>query len=263
MLDNADHSIEIFAHRGGSKDPDVHIDENTQEAVDYTASLSDVTLETDVRLTKDGEVVLQHDAYVERTWDGSGLIHELTWAEFKKMRSRHQGTPVRLDDVLGRYPNLRLNVDAKSPNVVDPLGRLIVDHGAEDRVRVASFSHRRLRQIRRNFGISTSLSPYEVLLLKATSRLYNRMIRSVSDLLDADAAQVPIFYKGRKVVTPQFIDAAHECGVKVHVWTVNKLEEMKHLAELRVDGIITDAPQVARRVMREGHLDWRDNGLGS
>ena len=56
------------------------------------------------------------------------------------------------------------------------------------------------------------------------------------------ALQVPEYHRGLKVVTKRFVDGAHGCNLKVHVWTVNKIEDMQWLMDLGVDGIITDYP---------------------
>lgn len=244
-------SLEIYAHRGGPLDRDAAVDENSWEAIEHTASLGGVSLETDARLTKDGQVVLLHDDYVERVWDGRGKIDELTWDEFSSMRSlRHGCRPTRLVEVLDAFPDLRINIDAKDNRVLQPLCETICAHGARERVRVASFSYNRLRHVRNVFKVKTSLSPAEVLLLKILTNPYNRMVRYFSRLQDVDAVQVPAYFKGRTLVTKRFVEVANDIGLKVHVWTVNDQREMCRLAELGIQGIMTDRPDYARSMIR-------------
>lgn len=235
----------IFAHRGGFRDR-AGLDENTWEAIEYTASLPPVVLETDAHLTKDGEVVLLHDPYVERVWNGTGLISQVTWESFSKMRSRHGCRPARLKDVLEAFPHLKLNIDAKEDRVVHPLAKTILDAKAADRVRISSFSHRRLHTLRRVYGLQTAVSPWEIALLKISKRLYSIVVSNVYPTNGGNAAQVPETHLGLTVLTPRFIRAAKRNGLEVHVWTVNDVRAMKRLSGMGVDGIMTDKPANAR-----------------
>lgn len=79
----------LFAHRGASE----QAPENTLAAFERAVALGASYLETDARLTRDGEVVLLHDADVERTTDGSGRIDELDLAELRRLDAGHRFSP--------------------------------------------------------------------------------------------------------------------------------------------------------------------------
>ena len=64
-------------------------------------------------------------------------------------------------------------------------------------------------------------------------------------------AQVPPTVKGVPLVHQRFVDAAHDQGLAVHVWTIDDAEEMQRLLDIGVDGIMTDRPTVLRDVLME------------
>nr|MDQ3757985.1 glycerophosphodiester phosphodiesterase [Actinomycetota bacterium] len=64
------------------------------------------------------------------------------------------------------------------------------------------------------------------------------------------ALQVPPSHEGTVIVDAAFVDAAHEAGVAVHVWTIDDPDEMRRLLGLGVDGIMTDCPSVLAGVLR-------------
>jgi glycerophosphoryl diester phosphodiesterase len=68
------------------------------------------------------------------------------------------------------------------------------------------------------------------------------------------AFQVPVKYGIISMVNPRFIEAAHERGIAVHVWTINERATMEYLLDLGVDGIITDEPVMFRDLLREKGL---------
>jgi glycerophosphoryl diester phosphodiesterase len=105
---------------------------------------------------------------------------------------------------------------------------------------VASFSDARLRAIRSgNDEVLTSAGQLEVAQLRLLGRI-NRRIRCV---------QVPVSAGPITVVTPKFLAAAHRNGIEVHVWTIDDPAQMRELLSLGVDGIVTDRPDLALRVM--------------
>jgi glycerophosphoryl diester phosphodiesterase len=59
-----------------------------------------------------------------------------------------------------------------------------------------------------------------------------------------DALQIPASFRGIKVVTPRFVDAAHYHGIQVHVWTVDDPAEMYELLDAGVDALMTDLPDI-------------------
>ncbi|MGO1172888.1 MAG: glycerophosphodiester phosphodiesterase family protein [Actinomycetaceae bacterium] len=232
-----------IAHRGGSDE----VPENTAAAAAHAARLG-VVLETAVRLTADGEVVLFHDDDLARTTSATGPVESLTWQAVSALSVAGGGPPARLVDVLADHPDLRLNIDAKTDEVVGPLVGVLSDAGAPGRVCLASFSDDRLARIRDTLPAATSLGRLGVARLVAGAFLPlvgRALVAGVPGPEDGVVAvQVPESFRGVPVVTTSFVAAAHRRGLQVHVWTVNDRADMERLLDLGVDGIITDRPTV-------------------
>ena len=225
-----------FAHRGAA--PRL---ENTLAAVERVVALGFGYLETDVRVTRDGVAVLLHDARLDRTTDRTGLVRDLPWAEVAEARVGGREPVPRLDELLGSYPDLRVNIDVKTPAAVDPLVEVIRRTSAVDRVCVGSFHDRLIPMVRDRLGerLCTSLGPREVLALRLGA------LRQTA----AGCAQVPPGLLRIRVIDPRFVAAAHRRGLPVHAWTVNDPAEMNRLLDLGVDGIMSDDAPALRAVL--------------
>ena len=99
-----------FAHRGGASDAP----ENTMLAFQYAVDLGYRYLETDVHVTADGVLVAFHDDDLQRTCGMPGMISELPWSDVSHGPGRRQGADPLLDDLLGTFPDARVNIDCKT-----------------------------------------------------------------------------------------------------------------------------------------------------
>jgi len=230
-----------FAHRGGSGERP----ENTMGAFEHAVSLGFGYLETDVHSTADGVLLAFHDSVLDRVTDQRGAVAELPWAVVKKARIASE--PIALfEDLLGAWPDVRINVDAKSDASVEPLMAALARTGAHDRVAIASFSTRRLRRIRRLAAgrVCTAMAPSEIARLRAGG------YGLPTGRLRAAAAQVPLAHGRLRIVDEGFVAAAHRRGLVVHVWTVDSESEMVRLLDLGVDGLMTDEPALLKAVLQ-------------
>jgi glycerophosphoryl diester phosphodiesterase len=251
-----------FAHRGGAGEAP----ENTLPAFELAVCLGYRYLETDVHLTRDGVVVAFHDPLLERVTDRIGAIGDLTFADVaaadaayrfsrdggRSFPFRGRGVRVpRLEELLLRWPDVRLNVDPKSDRCIPPLVALVDRLDAWGQVCFGSFSDRRLRQIRAasRSRACTSMGPHAVAIAWATSAL------GAVPRQGADCVQIPIRSRRVPLATPRFVRAAHRAGLPVHVWTVDDEETMHKLLDAGVDGIMTDRLHLLRAVFRTRGLD--------
>ncbi len=202
-------------------------------------------LETDVHATADGVLLAFHDDRLDRVADRPGLVAELPYAEVAKARVGGEPVPL-LEELLGTWPDVRVNIDIKAPAAIGPLVEVLNRTGARDRVCVGSFSQARLTRFRRltHGRICTSLGPWEVAALRAGSYLPGGPA-----LVRGAVAQVPVAQGRLRIVDRRFVDAAHRRGVDVHVWTVNEADEMTRLLDLGVDGLVSDYPSVLAGVL--------------
>lgn len=247
-----------FAHRGASaREP-----ENTLAAFRAAVEAGAEALEMDVRMTRDGEIVVIHDPTVDRTTDGTGVVREMTLSEVRALDAGHRfaaesGFPGRelkvpvLAEVFREFPGVAINVEIKEPRpgIEEAVLRVIREAEAEDRTLVASWDHAVISRFRAVCGgrVATGASRREIAVFLLLSRLRaERLARPAYDAL-----QVPVEHRGITVVTPRFVEAAHKLGLRVDVWTVDEPEEMRRLLDLGVDGIMTDRPDVLAEVLKE------------
>jgi glycerophosphoryl diester phosphodiesterase len=249
---NPDH-FWVIAHRGGrSLGPESTL-YTFQRALDIGVDV----LEVDVRTTKDGKLIVLHDRTVDRTTDGSGPVSDFTLAKLKTLDAGYRWSPDHgqtfpmrgkglriptLAELFEAFPNVRINIEIKETRSAEiaSLCRLIRDYQMNDRVMVAAFDVSPLKKFRAQCPrVATSAGFREAFLFYGLQWAYLENIYSPP----AQALQVPEYYGSRQVVTPRFLEAAHDRNMRVHVWTVNDTTSMQQLIDLGVDGIMTDYPE--------------------
>ena len=214
------------------------------KAFEQAVALGYRYVETDVHLTADGVLLAFHDDVLDRVTDRTGVISDLPYAEVATARVDGKEPIPRLEELLAAWPDLRVNIDPKHDESVEPLASVIRDAGAVDRVCIGSFSDERLARIRDLVpGICTSLGPIGILNLGLAAQGGD-----VEDL-PAPCAQVPTHFGDTEVVTPAFVEEAHRRHIQIHVWTIDEADEMERLLDLGVDGIMTDRNQVLKDVL--------------
>lgn len=252
-----------FAHRGAS----ARAPENTLEAFRLAAESGAGGLETDIHMTLDGRIVAIHDDSVDRTTDGTGLVREMTLRELRGLDAGHRFTadggstyPYRggghrvpeIEEVFREFPGLAVNIEIKEdqPGVEEALLRVIEEEGAEGRALVVSARVQVVARFRQLAGgkIRTGASAREMMAFHYLSRL------RLESLLRPpyDALQVPVEHRGTPIVTPRFLKAAHGRGVRVDVWTIDDPDEMHRLLALGADTVMTNRPELLRRVIGGG-----------
>jgi glycerophosphoryl diester phosphodiesterase len=235
-----------MAHRGGAIE---HL-ENTLPAFQACVDMGYRYLETDVRVTADGVLAVFHDPTLERVTDRTGRIEQLSWAEVSQARIGGREPILKLEDLLGAWPDVRFNLDIKAAGVLAPLVRTVRRLGVADRICLGSFSDARVAAARRIFGptVCTSLGPRGVAALRLSS--YSPRAAGLVRI-QAGCAQVPLQLGGRALVDERFIAAAHARGLQVHVWTVDSPDECTTMLDMGVDGVMTDRPGMLRELLEK------------
>ena len=202
-------------------------------------------VETDVHVTFDGVLLAFHDDVLDRVTDRSGIIAELPWSEVQKAKVSGREPIPLLEDLLGSFPDLRVNIDPKHDAAVAPLIDVIEKTSALDRVCVASFSDSRVSTMRKALGptLCTALGPNGV------RRLVVAAHGVPAGRFTSPCAQVPVKQGSVTIVSDRFLRAAHRRDIAVQVWTIDEASEMERLLEMGVDGIMTDRPAVLRSVL--------------
>jgi glycerophosphoryl diester phosphodiesterase len=250
----------VLAHRGGS----ALAPENTIAAFDRGLSLGADGLELDVRLSRDGIVVVHHDPTLERTTNLTGALADRTAGELAQADAGYRcraadGYPFRghaigvptLDAVLHRYPNVPIVIEMKvnTPELARATVDAVRRAGAIDRVCLGSFGLRVLREARRiEPAVATSAAREEVRW--ALYRSWCRWPVGPRPRTSYDGYQIPELSGRTRVVSPRFVHDAHDAGHGVQVWTVDREADATRLLDWGVDGLITDRPDVIVPLVR-------------
>ncbi|MFW5786494.1 MAG: glycerophosphodiester phosphodiesterase [bacterium] len=252
---------QIFAHRGGGG----LRPENTLAAFRHAVELGVDGLELDVHLTADGVPVISHDPTLERTTSGSGAIRDHTWEVVRGLDAGYRWTrdgevfPFRdrgitvpsLREFLEERFEVAVSIDIKdhTEEAVAAVDSLLSEFGRRHRTIVGSFSAQMVRVYRRRAPEApTAFTPGETLRLLAASRLglgSGRRARRRADGAARRYLMVPEFHRGIRVISARSVAHAHGAGAVVGAWTINDSQDMRRMAELGVDILITDFPDVA------------------
>jgi len=222
-------------------------------------------LELDVHMSLDGEVVVLHDASVDRTTDGSGPVSAMPLAELKKLDAGYRFTldgatyPYRgrgvraptLAEVFREFPEAVVNfeIKARSPGIEEAVLREIHEANAGRRTLVTAEKLGIMRRFRKvsGGGIPTAASRFEIGVFYLL-----RQLRLESLWRPAfDALQIPVRHGMLKLATKRFLEAAHSRNVRVDVWTVDDPAEMRRLLGIGADGIMSNRPDLLSRVLDE------------
>lgn len=246
----------IVAH-GGCK----HLfPENTMVAFDGAVALGVDMLEMDVCLTSDSVLVTHHDASLERTSDGSGLIGEYDFATLKNFnfgakfpgldksypyRSRKVGIATCEEVLLkyGREKRMLIEikpVGADGRRCADQLAELLRNTGLEQSVLVSSFDDEIVRYFRSVSGnrVATAMGQRHARCFVLLSKLGLGFLWRGHDR----SLQLPLRSGRWHLDCKSIVRSAHRQGISVYYWTVNDGKTMLRLQRLGADGIITDRP---------------------
>lgn len=241
------HRVLNLGHRGASHDAP----QNTLAAFRLANEYGADGYELDVHLTKDGVPVVIHDFTVDKTTDGAGRVAGFTLAELKRLDAGVKFSPqfageriptlAEVFDVL--LPHSIVNVELKTRSLGDnglerATIQLIRERGLQTRVILSSFNPFSLLRVRR-------IAPELKVGLLYAPDLPLHLRKAWFRLLVKPEALHPHY----RMVDEQYMQWAKHKGYEVNVWTVDDPEEMRRLANLGVNAIITNRPDVLKSVL--------------
>lgn len=232
----------VIAHRGASEDAP----ENTLPAFELAVAGGCVALETDVRQTLDGRLVLMHDPRVDRTTDGSGLVADLTWPELERLDAgawkhpRFAGTRAPLlSELLERYVGqVHVVLELKAPEAIPGIVRQVVDNrvGTEG-LTFTSFELGHLEQLKELLPEAACGYLTRDWQLSLTGALRERGIQQVCPRADA--------------LSRAEVDAWRAEGFSIRAWRVRTDELVLRCVEAGVDGFTVDFPARAAELIAQ------------
>lgn len=251
----------LVAHRGGSR----LAPENTLVAFDLARDLGADAIETDVHLSKDGEVIVFHDDDTLRLCGVPGTIEARTAAEIRALDAafsfspegeathplRGRGVhPPTLAETFARYPGMRFNVEAKSsdPALAEALVRVVRDAGRMSEVCLGSFDDAQGERLRALAPDACHFLPTDA----ATCHVLAAKSGNPGEGCPAGyrVADLPLATDaGFRVVDAEVVAYFRRLEIAVFVWTVDEEADMRALLALGVDGIMTDRPDRLKRVL--------------
>ena len=251
----------VIAHRGGA----ALMPENTRVSFANGRALGADILEMDVRATADGVPVVIHDATVDRTTDGSGPVDSFTLAELRRLDAAYRFSPMTspdtfplrgtgiciptLREVFTAFPDAHMIVEIKehNPELAEAIISLVREFDRVDRTVPASFHHEMLAWFRETEpNAVTHGSQQETIPFLVSSWLFLGGVTSPKYHM----LLLPPTQGRLRVITPRLLTAASRRNVQVYAWTINDPDEIRHLVERGVDGLITDRPDLARELVK-------------
>ena len=242
----------VIAHRGGAKEST----ENTIEAFQRAGRIGAAGIETDIRLTKDGVVVVYHDDRFGRV-EGlapaqqTRLISDMTYAELTAgtlvpVGEDRGGRRVpALEDLLAHIKTGILNIElkrcARFDDLVDRTAKILKRYAVLDRVVLEAPDLKTAQKLREELGPGLKLH---------INPAYDGSVPfnvSLERVLEFKPHSISVSYKK---VSIEIIEQAHKAGVEVWVWTLDSPEIAGAMAALGVDAIKTDMPMRLVGILR-------------
>jgi glycerophosphoryl diester phosphodiesterase len=215
-----------IGHRGAR----AYEPENTLRSFKKALEIGVDAVELDVRKTKDNQLVVIHDADVKKTTDGKGLVSELTLKEIKEFSTEKGEKIPTLKEALDFLDKkVKILIELKEEGVEEKVLSAVRENGLQKNVIIVSFIEEALRKVRElNKEIETGF-------------IYAKHKNPVKSALDLKASYLLPLYRFTHTAN---VKKAHENGLKVIVWTVNKPEEVAEYVKKGVDGIASDKPDI-------------------
>ncbi|WP_258103944.1 glycerophosphodiester phosphodiesterase family protein [Marinoscillum sp. MHG1-6] len=256
-----DKYVEVIAHKGAS----ALAPENTMASIGLALQMGVDMIEIDVRNTKDEQIVVFHDETLDRTTDGTGLVHDYTLEEIKKLDAGAWFGDAKY--VGERVPTLKEVLDS-----INGRCKVLIEIKHMDHPHYHDFAEKLIDVIRKekNGYDWVILQSYEDKYLEAAHE-YDDHVQTKKILIGEDSTPLIAFYvetrlhlgraklEGRlSALNPEFstistrrVFRMHAHGFKVYTYPVNTREDMVKMMHMGIDGIITDHPEIMMELRQE------------
>lgn len=245
LLDPGAHPV--IGHRGNR----THAPENTLESLQQALALGVEAVEFDLRVSRDGVLVVMHDATLDRTTDATGPVSALTVTELRQVDAGAKFTadggrtfPYRglgihvptFDEVVETVRNIPMIIELKIPETTVLVREAIRCHGIANRVVVAGFASKAVHPLRgAGFPLGSTSNDSMRLLPGA-------FLRRPCAAQQFQTVNIPPRWNGIPIPFRLLTRSLATQRIPVHVWTINTVVEAERLWDAGVSGIISDDP---------------------
>ena len=245
--------VRVFSHRGGRMEHD----ENTMEAFEASHKTGYTGYETDIRITKDGELIVTHDSKLDRTTNGAGAVEEKTLAELQRLDTKKGNKMLTLDELMdflkdkpGLYVEFEMKTnpselypEEKLPEYVDKLYKKVMAKKPGDAEFVFTSSDTRsLRCMQRRHPDADLLLITSDPVSKATINLCKALgIKRLGSKMEGTSREA--------------VKLAHKQGLTVSLWPGQSIEDFMLGVYLGADYLCTDIP-LRQKGWAEKNAPW-------
>lgn len=238
--------MKVWAHRGASG----YVPENTMEAFELAIRQQADGIELDVQMSSDGELVIMHDETVNRVTGGKGWVREFTLKRLKELKVQTPDTREgiyrvpALAEVLDmmKQTDMLVNIELKNsvwlyPGMEEKILGLVKEMDMEEQILYSSFNHYSLLRIKELAPDAPTGLLFEDGLVDAAH--YGKR-------LGVTALHPAVYH----LQYPDFAKKCREAGLKMHVWTANRPEQIELVKASGADAVITNYPDAALKICR-------------
>jgi glycerophosphoryl diester phosphodiesterase len=234
------HPFRIYGHRGAPAE----VPENTLASFARALELGCDALETDVHLTRDGQLLVHHDATATRLSRDPRRIADLHLDEARRLDVGRGLHPPTLDEVLDAFPGIHVNIDIKAHTRAAARATVacVARRGDAHRVLLTSVDDGVIREVRAaGHGGDVGVGKSGALAVLCTPA---RLLGAAGRLgwIDRQALQIPWRFKGLRFDRPWVLGRGHAAGLRIDYWTINDPAIARSIVALGADGIMTDDP---------------------
>ncbi|EGL83152.1 glycerophosphoryl diester phosphodiesterase [Caldalkalibacillus thermarum TA2.A1] len=236
----------IFGHRGASG----YAPENTLAAFELALEQGCTALELDVQLTRDEQLVVIHDFWVDRTTNGTGLVREMELEQIRQLDAgawydaKFAGEKIpTLEEVLNLVPeHILLNLELKIiPRMRGNIEQLVIDllmsKNRQHQVIISSFDHSAIQIVQEYLPeIKTGLLLYGQLL-------------DLPKYINANELDLFSIHPAYPYLTEHTVAVLNRLKKPIYTYTVNRSEDLGWCYQYGVDGVITDYPDQAQKLL--------------
>lgn len=245
--------MKVIAHRGSSQ----VAPENTYPAIKRALQDKADGIEIDVQLTKDQEVVVIHDEWLNRTTNGKGFVAQTTSAQIKKLdagswfhkKYKNTGVPF-LEEVLQwirPYP-VELHIELKNNlfpyhGIEEKVVQLVTDYGLEDKVIISSFR-------RDSLEVCQRISPQI-----RTGYLCWSTLAPLLEIKEWKALRLHSIHPHISLINQREIAELKRMGLKVYPYVIERKYELEKCMKYMVEGVFTNSPKRVRQLILDTSLE--------